>query len=221
VIVETGTTRQLIIWHTAAVSALAPDSGRVLWEQPFRIHMNSPIATPVWRAPYLLVSAFFNGSRLFRLQDRPPAAELLWKGASDSEIDTDGLHALMATPVADGDYIYGVCSYGQLRCLRLADGSRVWETQQLTVEKARNASAFLVRHGDRFFINNDRGELILARLSPSGYREISRTQLIEPTSEPGARRERGAVNWSHPAYANRHIFARNDREILCASLAKP
>jgi hypothetical protein len=90
----------------------------------------------------------------------------------------------------------------------------------VTVEKARNASAFLVRHGDRFFINNDRGELILARLSPSGYKEISRTQLIEPTSDPGARRELRAVNWSHPAYANRHIFARNDKEILCASLEK-
>ena len=28
------------------------------------------------------------------------------------------------------------------------------------------------------------------------------------------------MNWSHPAYANRHIFARNDEEILCASLEK-
>lgn len=220
VIVESGKSRQLIIWHTAAVAALEPETGRVLWEHPFRIHMNSPIATPVWRAPHLLVSAFFNGSRLFRIGDTPPAAELLWKGASDSEIDTDGLHALMATPILDGEYIYGVCSYGQLRCLRAADGSRVWETQQVTVEKARNASAFLVRHGDRFFINNDRGELILARLSPSGYKEISRTQLIEPTSDPGARRQFRAVNWSHPAYANRHIFARNDKEILCASLGK-
>src|SRR5439155_948460 len=27
------------------------------------------------------------------------------------------------------------------------------------------------------------------------------------------------VNWSHPAYANRHIYARNDDEIICASLA--
>jgi outer membrane protein assembly factor BamB len=221
VLVESGKTRQLIIWHTAAVAALHPEDGRVLWQQPFKVHMNTPIATPVWRGPLLLVSAFFNGARLFRLGGAPPVAELLWKGASDSEIDTDGLHALMAAPILDGDYIYGICSYGQLRCLRIADGSRVWETQQVTVEKARNASAFLVRNGERFFINNDRGELILARLSPSGYDEISRTQLIEPTSEPGARRERGAVQWSHPAYANGHIFARNDKEILRASLQQP
>lgn len=219
IVVESGTTRQLIVWHTAAVASLDPQTGRLLWEQPFKIHMNSPIATPVWRQPYLLVSAFFNGARLFHIDGTPPSAELLWKGSSDSAIDTDGLHALMATPVIDGGYIYGVCSFGQLRCLRAADGSRVWETQQLTKEKARNASAFLVRHGDRFFINNDRGELIIARLSPAGYEEISRTQLIEPTSDPGARRELGAVHWSHPAYANRHIIVRNDKEILSASLA--
>ena len=44
-------------------------------------------------------------------------------------------------------------------------------------------------------------------------------QLIMPTTDPGNRRERGAVNWSHPAYANRHIYARNDEEIIAASLA--
>jgi hypothetical protein len=77
-----------------------------------------------------------------------------------------------------------------------------------------------VRHGDRFFINNDRGDLIIASLSPTGYREISRTALIKPTSTPGNRRALGAVNWSHPAYANRRIYARNDEEILCASLAE-
>ena len=77
-----------------------------------------------------------------------------------------------------------------------------------------------MRNGDRYFINNDRGELIIGRFTPEGFDETSRTKLIEPTSTPGARRELGAVNWSHPAYANRHIFARNDKEILRASLAK-
>ena len=150
---------------------------------------------------------------------RAGAAELVWKGASDSAIDTDGLHALMSAPVIGGDYIYGICSYGQLRCLRLSSGERVWETQAVTGERARNASAFMVRNGDRYFINNDRGELVIARLTPTGYEEISRTFLIRPTSKPGARRALGAVNWSHPAYAQRHIFARNDEEIICASLA--
>ncbi len=210
--------RQLIVWHATAVDSLDPETGRVLWEHPFKITMNTPIATPVYSAPHLLVSGFFNGARLLRLEDS--GAELQWKPKVESETRGDTLHALMNSPVIDGDHIYGICAQGQLRCLRRATGDRVWESQAVTVERQRNASAFLVRQADRYFINNDRGELIIARLSPAGYQEVSRTELIKPTTAGGGRRERGAVNWSHPAYANRHIFARNDEEILCASLEK-
>jgi hypothetical protein len=43
--------------------------------------------------------------------------------------------------------------------------------------------------------------------------------LIKPTSEPQNRRELVYVNWMQPAYASRHIYARNDEELICASLA--
>ncbi len=217
ILVEIERRPTLIVWHAGALVGLNPENGELRWEQPFRIRMETPIATPLWSEPHLMVSSFFNGSRLYRLTDS--GAELAWKGSSDSGIETDGLHSLMNSPAIDGDYVYGICSFGQLRCLRLSTGERVWETQAVTREKTRNASAFVVRNGDRYFINNDRGELIIARFSRAGYDEISRTQLIRPTSKPGARRELGAVNWSHPAYAGRHIFARNDEEIICASLA--
>lgn len=215
-----GATRQLIIWHPRAVVSLDPASGKVFWEQPFKVDSGLTVATPVLGGDRLLVSAFYNGSRLFRLDPRRPASELVWQGSSNSEINTDGLHALITTPVIDGDYIYGVCSYGQFRCLDARNGRRVWETFAVTGERARWACAHVVRNGDRYFINNDRGELIIARLSPSGYQEISRMKVIKPTTPGGGRRELGAVNWSHPAYANRHIILRNDEEILRYSLEK-
>jgi hypothetical protein len=84
----------------------------------------------------------------------------------------------------------------------------------VTVEEARNASAHIVRNRDRFLLFNDRGELIAARLKPEGYEEISRVKVIRPTSKPGARRELGAVVWTHPAFANGHMIVRNDEEIL-------
>ena len=167
-----------------------------------------------------MVSAFFSGARLYRLDLENPVSTMVWKSESESAVDTDKLHSLMATPVIDGDYIYGFCSSGQLRCLRRATGERVWESQQATVERTRNVSGFIVRHGDRYFINNDRGELIIARLSAQGYQEISRAELIRPTTAMGAnRRERKAVNWVHPAYANRHIYIRNDDRIISVPLA--
>ena len=117
--------------------------------------------------------------------------------------------------------VYGICSYGQFRCLRTATGERIWETFDLTRERARWTSGQIVRHGDRLFVNTDRGDLVIIAPSPDGYQEISRTKLIKPTSPPYNRRELEMVNWSHPAYANRHIYTRNGEEILAASLAAP
>ena len=71
-------------------------------------------------------------------------------------------------------------------------------------------------------LNTDVGELVIARLSPAGYDEISRTHLIDPTSPVTRRRPQGqgpVVHWSHPAYANRHVITRNDEEIVRFSLA--
>lgn len=222
VLIRSGGVPQLIAWHAGAISSLDPATGELWWEHGFPVRMNTPIATPVIGNGLLLVSAFFNGSRLLRLAPDRPAAEVVWAGRSESEIDSDGLHALMGSPVIDGDYLYGVCSYGQMRCLRLSTGERVWESQAVTVERARNASAFIVRNGDRYFINNDRGELIIAKFSPDGYSEISRASLIGPTTKAGAnRRQKGAVNWSHPAYANGHVFARNDEEVRAVDLRLP
>jgi len=221
-LLEAGGARQLVYWHPQGVASVDPVTGELLWEQQWKqTDSGLVIATPVHLKNWLLLSSFYKGSLMMELDPAKPKAKLAWKGTSESEIDTDGLHSITSTPVIDGDYIYGVCSYGQFRCLEAGTGKRVWETQAVTKEKARWASAFLVRHGDRYFINNDRGELIIARLSPEGYEEVARTALIKPTATAGiGRREMKAVNWTHPAYANRTLYTRNDEELIAVSLSK-
>ena len=58
--------------------------------------------------------------------------------------------------------------------------------------------------------------MIIARLSPAGYQEISRAKLIEPTHAVANR----MLVWTHPAFANKCVYIRNDKEIICYSLAK-
>lgn len=210
---------QVIVWHAGALESLDPETGAVLWSHPFRVTMNTPIATPAWSVPHLLVSGFFDGARMMELS-LTATAKPAWASQGANEIKSDKLHALMSQPIIDGDYLYGICSYGQLRCLRRSTGERVWESQAVTVEKTRNVTAWMVRQQDRVFLFNDRGELILAKLSPEGYFESGRAKVIEPTSTPGGRRELGAVVWSHPAFANRHMVVRNDREVIRVSLAE-
>ena len=219
IIITAGATRQLIIWHAAGIASLDPVTGTVYWEQPFKIFHGASVATPVQSREKLLVTQYWNGAMMLELDPKTPKTTLVWQGKEVSEVLNDTLHSIISTPVLDGDYIYGICSFGQLRALDAKTGERIWETQEVTKERRRHTTAFLVRNGDRFFINNDRGDLIIARLTPEGYHEISRTHLIKPTTaNSGTRRELKAVNWSHPAYANKHIFQRNDEEIIRASL---
>jgi outer membrane protein assembly factor BamB len=219
IIITAGGKRQLIIWYPGAVVSLDPATGKSYWEQPYKVGGSMTVALPVQEGSELFLTTFYDGPLMLTLDEKQPGASVMWKGKSDSEILTDGLHAVLTTPMIIGDYIYGICSYGQFRCLRASTGQRVWETQAVTKERARWASGHMVRNGNRLFINNDRGELIIVEPSPDGYKEISRTALIKPTSPPQNRRELVNVAWSHPAYANKHIYARNDEEIICASLA--
>ena len=225
VIFEAGGARQLIIWHAAALVSLNPETGEAYWEQEWEVGAGMSVATPVKSGDYLLVSQFYNGSLMMRLNQDRPAATMLWKGSSRSEMptDTDGLHSLITTPLIIDDYIYGVGSYGELRGLDARTGERLWMSAQMTTQ-ARWGAAFLVKHGDRYFVNNDDGFLIIAQFTPAGYVELDRTRLIEPNGSSGIgagpqKRWDRPINWSHPAYANKHVVHRNNTELIRVSLA--
>jgi outer membrane protein assembly factor BamB len=206
--------RQLIVWHPDAISAVDPATGTLLWNVPFAVRVGMSIATPREVGDRIFVTCFYNGPRMLEVGPDGHSAKIVWKGDSDSEIKTDKLHAVISTPVFTGRYIYGVCSYGQLRCLDALTGKRLWETYQATGH-GRWWNAFLIPHEDRYFIANEQGDLIIADLSPQGYKEISRAKLIEPTRQVFRR----MTIWSFPAFAMKSVFARNDREIVRVSLA--
>jgi len=216
-IYEFGGKRQLIIWHPESINSLDPETGHPSWSQRYPVRNALSISTPRQSASELFVTCFYDGPMLLRPESGTNPPTVVWRGKGKNEKNTDGLHSIIATPFIEDGYIYGVCSYGQLRCLNAGTGERLWETFAATGGKEeRWANAFLIKNGDRFFLPNEKGDLIIAKLTPKGYDEISRTHLLDPTNSAAGR----DVVWSHPAFANRCIYARNDREIVCASLAE-
>jgi outer membrane protein assembly factor BamB len=208
--------RQLIIWHPEAVNGLDPETGKVFWTHRHApsVRAGMTIPTPRKVGDLLFLTSFYNGSVLLRVDSDQPS--VVWQSKKVSEKDTDGLHSVMATPLIEDGYIYSPCSYGQFRCLKLETGERLWETFAPTSGKSQRwGNAFVVKQGDRSFLFNEQGDLIIAKLTPEKYEEISRARLIEPDNRDPGR----PVVWSHPAFANRCVYARNDHEIVCASLA--
>jgi outer membrane protein assembly factor BamB len=87
------------------------------------------------------------------------------------------------------------------------------------VPRNRWATIHFVKNGEHVWMFNERGELLIGKLTPKGFEEIDRSKLIEPTRVQLNRR--GGVCWSHPAFAYKHVFARNDNELVCADLTAP
>jgi outer membrane protein assembly factor BamB len=217
IVIDQAQRRVLVCWTGDRALGLDPASGRVYWEHPTPWEKwPIAIATPVLHENKLLFSDAHKGTLLLQLSDEEPAAEKLWQRHKKDNPGGAGLHCLISTPLVQGQYVYGADHRGVLRCLELTSGEQVWEDKAAVPENSF-ATVHLIRNGDRIWMFNERGELIIARLTPQGFQEISRAKLIEPTLEQ--LRQRDGVAWSHPAFAYRHIFARNDKELVAADLS--
>ena len=213
-------TRQLIIWHPDGVVALVPETGKVLWTHPYPVGSKPQrpevtIAMPRLAGTRLFLTSFYHGALLLDIGGAEPTVTWNRFSKRKSEFE-EGLHTTMCTPVIREGNIYGVCGFGELRCLDLVTGDRRWESFAVTEgKKSLFSQVFLIEQGDRCWMWNDQGELILARLRPQGLEEISRAKLLE-TSEHTRGRD---VLWCPPAFAHRNAYMHNGKELICVSLA--
>ena len=171
------------------------------------------IAPPRLYEDSLYVSAIGNVSAMIELNPTKPAAKVKWRGRS-----RNALYAVNVAPFMEDGVMYGCdVESSALIAAKISDGQRLWETKQPTIgvsNKGRHGTAFIIRHENGFYLFSETGDLIHANLTPEGYQELGRAHLLEPTNEAFGR----PCVWSHPAFANRSVFARNDKEIVCASL---
>ncbi len=209
IVIDAGGVRQLIVWTQQSVSSLNPANGKLYWREATSTG-GSPgtagVSTPVFQDSYLLVSGW-----MFQLEKDRPAGKTLWpegQGVSRRILSDTSTGMLL------GDYVYSAKTGGEFVCLKAATGEEIWKTNAVT-DLINGASIHVTGNGNSAFLFNERGELIQARLAPSGYEEIGRTKLIEPTSRFGSRK----VAWAAPAFAHQNVYARNDQELICVSLA--
>jgi outer membrane protein assembly factor BamB len=206
-IVVAGGKRQLIVWTGESVTSLNPLTGETYWREPMVTTTNDSTATPVVQKNRLLISGL-----MLELDETQPAAKIVWP---ETRHVSQRVLSNTSSPLLQGDYVYSAKSSGELVCLEAETGKLVWEASHVT-DLGMGASIHLTPCGDKVLLLTDKGDLILAKLSPQGYQEISRTHLLEPTSPFFDRK----CAWTPPSFGNRHIYARNDEELICASLAE-
>jgi hypothetical protein len=211
--------RQLLIWDADKINALDPATGKVLWSEPLKpaygMSIMAPQVAETKQGRVLYASGIGHVGALYQLAADGSAARVLWRGEPKTAV-----YCANSTPFIAGDTLYGCdCESGMLTAVELATGKRLWETPDPTMggtRRGRHGTAFLVRHESRTWLFSETGDLVLAELSPAGYREVGRMHLLAPTNECFGRE----VVWSHPAFAGRCVFARNDEELVCVSAAE-
>ncbi|TWT93566.1 PQQ-binding-like beta-propeller repeat protein [Neorhodopirellula pilleata] len=217
-IIEAAGVRQLIVYSPSGVDALDPQIGTPLWHIDIEPLYEMSITRPMKDGNLLYVSGIRTESVLMKLGTDSPSATDVWRGERDHSVFCSN-----STPLFVDGVIYGTdCNEGSLIAVDSSNGERLWSTFAATRPEeerfVKHGTAFITRIGDtdRYFLFSEIGDLVMAELTRSGYQELGRMHVIEPTGEAFGRE----VVWSHPAYANRTAYIRNDQEVVAVSLAK-
>lgn len=216
-IIEAGGKRQLLVFHPTAIESLNPSNGSRYWEIPMKPSYEMSIAQPMIDGNLLYVSSIHTEAMMAELGTDQPTAKELWRGESKNAV-----HCSNAPPFFANGTVFGTdCLQGSLIAVDSANGDRLWETFKATKpdEKRfiKHGTAFITRIGssDRYFLMSENGDLIVAELTSKSYEEKGRMHVVEPTNESFGR----PVVWSHPAYAEKTAFIRNDKEIVAVDLS--
>jgi outer membrane protein assembly factor BamB len=217
VVIQRGGRDILLVWHPEALCGLDAATGKVFWSVPFSPGYGMSIMAPAVGGDHVFVGGIVKKSLLVKMSADGMSAETEWTGTPKQALSPKN-----GTPLVWDGHLYGCDADGQLRFADMVTGDRLWSSEEpLHGESPNSGTFFMVRLTEakpgapNHVILNDLGELILAGLSPDGYKEVSRAKILEPTT-PGMGR---TVVWSHPAFARQCVFLRNDRELVCVSLA--
>jgi outer membrane protein assembly factor BamB len=210
-ILEIADQRQLVLLRPNAVTSLDPDTGKEIWSVPYEATNGLVVMTPVLWNDYIFVGGYANKNMLIQLAPDGRSAELVWKDNPQHAISP-----INVQPTLDGDVLYGFDQSGRLYAVKLPDGERLWDTTEPVGERPVNSgTAFIIRQGDHYWLFSENGDLIKADLTPEGYKELGRAHILDPTNDAFGR----SVVWCSPAFANKRMYVRNDKECVAVDLA--
>ena len=116
-----------------------------------------------------------------------------------------------ASPVAVGEYLYGLGPTKNIVCVEIPTGKLVWSKVGYINTSADKAHAAFLVMGKNILLSTDGGELVLFAADPNECKEISRAQVC-------------GLNWCNPAYADGKLYLRegvkSTGDLLCLDLLK-
>jgi outer membrane protein assembly factor BamB len=182
----------VVIGSGDAYTAVQVADGTPVWSYRWATRYGVNATDPILSGDTLFISTGYNkGCTLLKLTSSQP--EKIW----ESKV----LKNQFNSSVLIGDHLYGIdgdqnsrCS---LKCVQLADGKVAWE------DKSIGFGSLMAADG-RLIILTEKGELVIARITPEKFDEQTRAQVLSGRC------------WSAPVLANGRLYVRNaPGKVLC------
>ena len=188
--------RQIIFYTQSGLVSVVPETGEVLWRQPYPFNV-SAAASPIVYEDIVYCSAGYGvGAGAFRVTQSGGkfTIETFWRKHNK-------LINHWSTPACKDGYLYGMYSFknydkGPLKCVDIRTGEVQW-----SVDGFGPGNCIIV--GDHVVALSDQGEVVLIETTPTEYREVYRADVLDGKC------------WSMPSFTNGHLYIRSTMEGAC------
>ncbi|MFT5467500.1 MAG: outer membrane protein assembly factor BamB [Verrucomicrobiales bacterium] len=179
------------------------EKGETLAMTPWQTSFNTNASTPLIEGDKIFVSTgYARGCALFQFDPENRRLKKIYENKAMS-------NHMNASVLIDG-HLYGFSGTAhrgpktQFACIEFATGRGKW------LESGLGCGSVIAAGGGKYLIIlSERGEMVIAKPSPTGFEALTREQLL------------GGRCWTPPVLANGRLYARNsDGELVCVAVGQ-
>ncbi len=187
-----GGTDAVCIAAADSIIGVAIADGKVIWKTKFVNKHKVTAADPIIAGNEIFASSGYNRGCIKVSVDGSNVKQL-----HDS---TNMRNHMNCSMLYDG-HLYGF-DESSLKCLDFKDCSEKW------ADKSMGKGGLIMSADGRMIITSDKGELVIAKADPAGFKELARAQVLP-----------GGLCWTGPTLANGRIYARNaNGDVVCVDV---
>ena len=174
ILIEIDGHQELVVLTASAIVGLNPKNGALFWSHPHKTDYGLNISTPLWGEDHLLFmsSAYGMGSRVVRLTRRQgeTSPQEVWFSRR--------MQIHIGTAIRLGNIVYGSNGDFGPAFLMTVDV----RTGEVLSRQRGMAKAQIIYADGKFLILDEDGTLALATPSPTGFKVISKAQVLNSVS---------------------------------------
>ena len=171
---------QILISGGSEVASYDPSSGKQIWNVAATSEVTC--GTMVWKDNMVFASGGYPDAGTFGIRVSGENAEVVWENKAK---------CYEQSMLIVGDYLYGIANNGIGYCWRASDGEQMWRQR---IKGPHSASPLLI--GERIYASNERGQTMVFRATPDGFKELAKNQL-------------GDSSFATPIYADGKLILRH------------